>query len=160
MRYVPNHFNHHHHHPQEQADDVYSPHQPEYSLHRRQDASSHYHGLDPSAVSADASSSAEAGDAEAGVSVQFSPTEFLSATSRLAHLDLEGFERFVGNTFDRAIAGARAGRTKSADILDGSPPQMDSGGDGGGEPTVIVDGLERDTDTYVWRDSCRLLAIK
>ena len=49
------------------------------------------------------------------VSVQFSPVEFLQATNRLAHLNLEGFERFVGNTIDRALAGARA---KSSDVLD------------------------------------------
>ncbi len=40
-----------------------------------------------------------------------SPSEFLSATSRLAHLNLEGFERFVGNTFDRALQGSRTGKT-------------------------------------------------
>ena len=52
---------------------------------------------------------------EKSVSVQFSPVEFLQATNRLAHLNLEGFERFVGNTIDRALAGARA---KSSDVLD------------------------------------------
>ena len=53
-------------------------------------------------------------DQDKSVSVQFSPVEFLQATNRLAHLNLEGFERFVGNTIDRALAGARA---KSSDVL-------------------------------------------
>ena len=100
-----------------------------------------YHGLDPG--------NSDLSGAEPGVSVQFSPTEFLSATSRLAHLDLEGFERFVGNTFDRAIAGARSGRTKSADILE-------NGGEAEDRRVEPVSGKkERDTDIYVWRDSCR-----
>ena len=96
--------------------------------------------------------------ADKAVSVQFSPTEFLTATSRLAHLDLEGFERFVGNTFDRALAGARSGRTQSSELLDASKP--DSGLDVEESSLRGVPGesslhSERDTDTYVWRDSCR-----
>lgn len=38
------------------------------------------------------------------VEVQFSPHEFFTASSRLAHLDLDGFETFVGNTLEKAIA--------------------------------------------------------
>ncbi|TRY67147.1 hypothetical protein TCAL_02951 [Tigriopus californicus] len=38
------------------------------------------------------------------VEVQFSPQEFFTASSRLAHLDLDGFETFVGNTLEKAIA--------------------------------------------------------
>ena len=98
------------------------------------------------------------GPDKSGVSVQFSPTEFLSATTRLAHLDLEGFERFVGSTFDRALAGARTGRAQSSDLLETSKP--DSGVEdpvpSPVEHTVLhKDGGHRDTDTYVWRDSCR-----
>lgn len=95
-----------------------------------------------------------------GVSVQFSPTEFLSATTRLAHLDLEGFERFVGNTFDRAINSAKAGRTKSTDLLTENDVNEDSG-EGGMEEVDVVDtcdvecGVQGDTDTYVWKDTCR-----
>ena len=95
----------------------------------------------------------DAGDeGRAGVSVQFSPAEFLSATTRLAHLDLEGFERFVGNTFDRAIAGAKAGRTKSSDLLLDSDAVKDNEVD---ENDIIDECV--DTDTYVWKDTCRFV---
>ena len=91
---------------------------------------------------------------EKSVSVQFSPVEFLQATNRLAHLNLEGFERFVGNTIDRALAGARA---KSSDVLDAGSesgsqdkekennPQLDQ--------SLIDCTSERDTDMYVVKDS-------
>ena len=101
------------------------------------------------------------GTTDKSVSIQFSPTEFLSATSRLAHLDLEGFERFVGNTFDRALAGARSGRAQSTDLLESSSAEECNPL----EELVVLEPssldvsptsqCERDTDTYVWRDSCR-----
>ena len=91
---------------------------------------------------------------EKSVSVQFSPVEFLQATSRLAHLNLEGFERFVGNTIDRALAGARA---KSSDVLDARDKDK--------EPPVLAASIvdcpaskeaghpgDRDTDVYVGQD--------
>ena len=74
---------------------------------------------------------------EKSVSVQFSPVEFLQATNRLAHLNLEGFERFVGNTIDRALAGARA---KSSDVLDGGDKSKEN---------QNLEPSERDTDIYV-----------
>lgn len=101
------------------------------------------------------------GTTDKSVSIQFSPTEFLSATTRLAHLDLEGFERFVGNTFDRALAGARGGRTKSSDLIESSSAEESNPLEGLVvlEPSSLdsspTSQCERDTDTYVWRDSCR-----
>ena len=47
------------------------------------------------------------------VSVEFSTAEFLAATGRLAHLDLDRFDQFVGNTIDRAVTKSRV---KSSDI--------------------------------------------
>ena len=44
----------------------------------------------------------EEGEASA-VEVQFSPQEFFDSSTRLAHLDLDGFEQFVGNTLEKAI---------------------------------------------------------
>ena len=93
-------------------------------------------------------------EGKAGVSVQFSPSEFLSATTRLAHLDLEGFERFVGNTFDRAIAGAKAGRTKSSDLLLDNDTVKDNEVDENDNRDECID-----TDTYVWKDTCRFVFL-
>ena len=90
---------------------------------------------------------------EKSVSVQFSPVEFLQATNRLAHLNLEGFERFVGNTIDRALAGARA---KSSDVLDAG---SESGSQDKDKETPHLDQSlidctsGRDTDMYVVKDS-------
>ena len=83
---------------------------------------------------------------KSAVSVQFSPVEFLAATNRLAHLNLEGFERFVGNTIDRALAGARA---KSSDnVLDSTddPAAMEA------RDATEVFVSDRDTDVYVGKD--------
>ena len=79
---------------------------------------------------------------EKSVSVQFSPVEFLQATNRLAHLNLEGFERFVGNTIDRALAGARA---KSSDVLDAPDKDKEN-------QNLEPAPSERDTDMYVRAD--------
>jgi hypothetical protein len=38
------------------------------------------------------------------VEVRFSPHEFVTASSRLEHLDLNGLEEFVGNTLEKAMA--------------------------------------------------------
>ena len=120
-------------------------------------------GTEPSSSTASSSLDQYMDDPAAdksGVSVQFSPTEFLSATTRLAHLDLEGFERFVGSTFDRALAGARTGRTQSSDLLDSSKPDsgMEDPVPSPVEQTDLAKGSDhRDTDTYVWRDSCRYI---
>ena len=94
---------------------------------------------------------------EKSVSVQFSPAEFLQATNRLAHLNLEGFERFVGNTIDRALAGARA---KSSDVLDACDKDkenqnldqslIDTSSKNNG---VYLNNSERDTDVYVSKES-------
>ena len=92
---------------------------------------------------------------EKSVSVQFSPAEFLQATNRLAHLNLEGFERFVGNTIDRALAGARA---KSSDVLDASDKDKENQNldqsliDTAGKNNA--GGVERDTENmYVSPES-------
>lgn len=82
---------------------------------------------------------------ERGVSVQFSPAEFLQATSRLAHLNLEGFERFVGSTIDRALAGAR---TKSSDPLEAREDEKE-GEEEGPEPLYLT---AQDTDLYVGQE--------
>ena len=104
----------------------------------------------------------EEGAPERGVSVQFSPAEFLQvaanhqsltfkllfqATNRLAHLNLEGFERFVGSTIDRALAGAR---TKSSD-----PLESREAGDEQSEEAVYLqhDEVEHDTDMYVSKET-------
>ena len=90
---------------------------------------------------------------EKSVSVQFSPVEFLQATNRLAHLNLEGFERFVGNTIDRALAGARA---KSSDVLDAGSESGSQDKDKENphlDQSLIDCGSERDTDMYVVKDS-------
>ena len=107
---------------------------------------------DKSAMNAEQSA-----DGKAGVSVQFSPAEFLSATTRLAHLDLEGFERFVGSTFDRAIAGAKSGgRIKSSNlILAESEDKCDTRGEVVEGGDAVVENCQPDTDTYVWKDTCR-----
>ena len=84
--------------------------------------------------------------ADKSVSVQFSPVEFLQATNRLAHLNLEGFERFVGNTIDRALAGARA---KSSDVLDAREAVEDSVIDSNTEVFVS------EQDVYVGKDTHR-----
>ena len=93
---------------------------------------------------------------EKSVSVQFSPVEFLQATNRLAHLNLEGFERFVGNTIDRALAGARAkssdvldarDKDKETPVLDNQTPLTESSG---GREAAQGD---RDTDVYVGQDN-------
>lgn len=95
---------------------------------------------------------------EKSVSVQFSPVEFLQATNRLAHLNLEGFERFVGSTIDRALAGARA---KSSDVLDArdkdklETPVLDNHN----PHTSLIEREtagqqgDRDTDVYVGQDT-------
>lgn len=41
---------------------------------------------------------------EPKIEVRFSPQEFFGASSRLAHLDLDGLDTFVGNTLEKAIA--------------------------------------------------------
>ena len=95
---------------------------------------------------------------EKSVSVQFSPVEFLQATSRLAHLNLEGFERFVGSTIDRALAGARA---KSSDVLDARDKDKETPVLDNPHPSLIehsggreVAGQgDRDTDMYVGQDT-------
>ena len=98
---------------------------------------------------------------EKSVSVQFSPVEFLQATNRLAHLNLEGFERFVGSTIDRALAGARA---KSSDVLDARDkdkenPSLDhqqvidkSLGNKNNPESHLYTTSDRDTDMYVGKD--------
>lgn len=132
---------------------------------------SHHHCLDPSHSCLDPSHPCSDHYSESpslprgpkSVSVQFSPTEFLSATTRLAHLDLEGFERFVGSTFDRAVAGARPHRAQSSDLLDASSPEASERLETSdlSDPSSLEPNhgrereCERDTDTYVWRDSCR-----
>ncbi len=52
------------------------------------------------------------------VEVQFSPQEFLDSSNRLAHLDLDGLERFVGNTLEKAIAKRQRQRMKEMQALD------------------------------------------
>ena len=79
---------------------------------------------------------------EKSVSVQFSPVEFLQATNRLAHLNLEGFERFVGNTIDRALAGARA---KSSDVLEQRDREKDA---------AMEAGQDSVDNVYVVQDTC------
>ena len=103
----------------------------------------------------------EEGAPERGVSVQFSPAEFLQvpanhhslastllfqATNRLAHLNLEGFERFVGSTIDRALAGAR---TKSSDPLE-SREVADEQSE---EAVYLQHEVEHDTDMYVSKEA-------
>ena len=44
---------------------------------------------------------------EGGIEVKFSPYEFLGASNRLAHLDIDGFDNFVGNTLEKAIVKKR-----------------------------------------------------
>ena len=100
---------------------------------------------------------------ERGVSVQFSPAEFLQvandhrisectctqlfqATNRLAHLNLEGFERFVGSTIDRALAGSR---TKSSDPLE-SREVADEQSE---EAVYLQHEVEHDTDMYVSKEA-------
>ena len=113
-------------------------------------------GFHIEAHEADPDDAREAAEArEKSVSVQFSPVEFLQATNRLAHLNLEGFERFVGNTIDRALAGARA---KSSDVLDArdkdkETPVLDNHtslteSSGSREATQG----DQDTDVYVGQD--------
>jgi len=94
---------------------------------------------------------------EKSVSVQFSPAEFLQATNRLAHLNLEGFERFVGNTIDRALAGARA---KSSEVLDACDKDKENQildqsliDTSSKNNEVYLNGSERDTDVYVSKES-------
>ena len=105
------------------------------------------------------------GAPDRAVSVQFSPAEFLQvpsnsnhnlvhyfkqpasqATNRLAHLNLEGFERFVGSTIDRALAGAR---TKSSDPLE----SHETGEDQSGEAVYLQHEVEHDTDMYVSKET-------
>ena len=105
----------------------------------------------------------EEGAPERGVSVQFSPAEFLQvandhsisectctllfqATNRLAHLNLEGFERFVGSTIDRALAGSR---TKSSDPLE-SREVADEQSE---EAVYLQHEVEHDTDMYVSKEA-------
>jgi len=94
---------------------------------------------------------------EKSVSVQFSPAEFLQATNRLAHLNLEGFERFVGNTIDRALAGARA---KSSEVLDACDKDKENQildqsliDASSKNNEVYLNRSERDTDMYVSKES-------
>lgn len=44
---------------------------------------------------------------DVAVEVKFSPEEFVTAPERLAHLDLDGFENFVGNTLEKAMLKRR-----------------------------------------------------
>ena len=112
-------------------------------------------------------------EGEKGVSVQFSPAEFLQvdiikhlkktifylpqATSRLAHLNLEGFERFVGSTIDRALAGAR---TKSSDPLEARGEEVAYQEEHQGyqagyqeEAPIYLEHEQRDTDMYVTNET-------
>ena len=68
------------------------------------------------------------------------------ATNRLAHLNLEGFERFVGSTIDRALAGAR---TKSSDPLE-SREVADEQSE---EAVYLQHEVEHDTDMYVSKEA-------
>jgi len=52
------------------------------------------------------------------VRLELSAGEFLAATNRLQHLDLEGMDSFVGNTIDRAVDKvARTGRNNQHDRI-------------------------------------------
>ena len=50
---------------------------------------------------------AEDDDDGGQIEVKFSPYEFLGASNRLAHLDIDGFDNFVGNTLEKAIIKKR-----------------------------------------------------
>jgi len=102
--------------------------------------------LEEEGVVGDGEEGEEEGAPERGVSVQFSPAEFLQATNRLAHLNLEGFERFVGSTIDRALAGAR---TKSSDPLE-SREVADEQSE---EAVYLQHEVEHDTDMYVSKEA-------
>ena len=70
----------------------------------------------------------------------------LQATNRLAHLNLEGFERFVGSTIDRALAGAR---TKSSDPLE----SREAADEQSEEAVYLQHEVEHDTDMYVSKEA-------
>ena len=74
--------------------------------------------------------------------------KLFQATNRLAHLNLEGFERFVGSTIDRALAGAR---TKSSDPLESREVADEE------QPEEAVylqhEQVEHDTDMYVSKEA-------
>ncbi len=46
------------------------------------------------------------------VEVKFTPQEFFDSSSRLAHLDIDGMDRFVGNTLEKALVKRRRRQQK------------------------------------------------